>query len=199
MAVRSIKRSLYSSNPQKYQSFLAGNDAYVPPSFESIATATGTGSSNTITFSSIPSGFKHLQLRGYTYGSGGGASNARITFNSDSSSNYAIHQLYGDGSSVTATGYSSQAFAHYSVYNSSAGSANGIPVTIVDILDYGSTSKYKTIRVLSGYDNNGSGRIYVYSGLWMSTNAITSFDLKNADGENWSTDTRYALYGIKEA
>lgn len=168
-------------------------------SYESIATATGTGSSNTITFSSIPSGFKHLQLRGYTYGSGGGASNARITFNSDSGSNYASHLLYGDGSTVTATGAASQTFAWYSVYASSAGSPNGIPVTIVDILDHGSTSKYKTLRALSGYDNNGAGRIYVYSGLWMSTSAITSIDLKNEDGSNWSTSTRYALYGIKEA
>jgi hypothetical protein len=168
-------------------------------SFESIATTAGTGSSNTITFSSIPSGFKHLQLRGYTYGSGGGASNARITFNGDTGSNYASHYLLGDGASASASGAASQTFAWYSVYASSAGSTNGIPVTIVDILDYGSTSKYKTIRVLSGYDNNGSGRIYVYSGLYMSTSAITSFDLKNEDGSNWSTNTRYALYGIKEA
>jgi hypothetical protein len=178
---------------------LAGNSAYMPPSYESIATATGTGSSSTITFSSIPSGFKHLQLRGYTYGSGGGASNARITFNSDSGSNYASHLIYGDGATVTATGAASQTFAWYSIYASSAGSANGIPVTIVDILDYGSTSKNKTIRALSGFDNNGSGRIYIYSGLWMSTSAITSIELKNEDASNWTTSTRYALYGIKEA
>ena len=193
MAIVSIKSKLKSG------SFLVGNEAYDPAGYWSIASAVGTGSSNTITFDSIPSGYKHLRLVGYTYGSGGGASNARITFNSDSSSNYAIHQLYGDGTSVTATGYASQAYAHYSVYNSSVGSANGIPITIVDILDYGSTSKYKTLRALSGSDNNGSGRVYIYSGLWMSSSAITRIDLKNEDASNWSTSTRYALYGIKES
>ena len=34
-----------------------------PSSFESIATVSGTGSSGTITFSSIPATYKHLQIR----------------------------------------------------------------------------------------------------------------------------------------
>jgi len=36
----------------------------IPGSYEYIATATGTGSSPTITFSSIPQGYTHLQIRG---------------------------------------------------------------------------------------------------------------------------------------
>ena len=43
-------------------SLLAGNAAYNPSSFESIATVT-LGSSGAVTFSSIPSTYKALQLR----------------------------------------------------------------------------------------------------------------------------------------
>ena len=58
-----LKLSTIEQGLPKYRSMLAGNAAYVPSSYESIASATGTGSSGTITFSSIPSTYQSLQLR----------------------------------------------------------------------------------------------------------------------------------------
>ena len=46
-----------------YSSFLAGNAGYVPPSYESIQTTTLSSSQSTISFTSIPATFKHLQIR----------------------------------------------------------------------------------------------------------------------------------------
>ena len=47
-----------------YSSFLAGNAAFVPGAYESIASTTvGSGGVSTITFSSIPDTYKHLQIR----------------------------------------------------------------------------------------------------------------------------------------
>jgi len=63
MAITSIKTGSSFTNLVKYNDFLGPNSAYIPTSYESIASATGTGSSNTITLSSIPSTYKHLQLR----------------------------------------------------------------------------------------------------------------------------------------
>ena len=61
--------SKFSTNslktPLKYSSFLAGNAAVIGTSYESIATTTvGSGGASSITFSSIPATYAHLQIRG---------------------------------------------------------------------------------------------------------------------------------------
>jgi len=184
MAIVSIK------NKTKSGSLLVGNSYNIPPAFESISTATGTGSSGTITFSSIPSGYKHLQIRSIATSS---SSYGMIRFNSDSSSNYVSHFLYGDGSSASATGLTGLT----SLYGPRADNSTYFSVGIVDILDFDSSTKYKTIRVLTGQDANGSGLIMVNSGLWLSTSAITSITINTQSG-NWATTAQFALYGIKE-
>ena len=78
---------------------------YVAPSnYYSIATATVTsGGTASITFSSIPSTYTHLQLRGFVrMNRADYADNLSIRFNSDSSSNYYSHGVRGDGTNVNA-------------------------------------------------------------------------------------------------
>jgi hypothetical protein len=169
--------------------------APVTSSYESIATVTvGSGGQSTISFTSIPSTFKHLQIRasfatGETYGQMVG------TFNSDTGSNYSRHFLYGTGAAAGSAGYSS-------VANWNAGYGATIttyPVaSVIDILDYTNTNKYKTVRTLTGQDVNGSGgNIYMYSNAWLNTAAITRIDLTNASAINFAQYTSVALYGIK--
>lgn len=163
-------------------------------SFESISSASGTGSSGTITLSSIPSTFKHLQLRIAVFASAGSCS---IRVNGDSGSNYARHVLRGTGSAATSFGVASTTEAA-SLFPGGISSTYA-DVAIIDILDYGSTSKYKTFRILSGQDfGTSSGYLEMTSGLWMSTSAITSISVINAS-QNWTTNTKVSLYGIKEA
>jgi predicted patatin/cPLA2 family phospholipase len=76
--------------------------------------------------------------------------------------------------------------------------ANIFGAGVIDILDYANTNKYKTVRALSGHDNNGSGYVNFESGLWMSTSAITSIKLFTA-GNVYAQYTQFALYGIKGA
>jgi len=172
---------------------ITGSGGAVASSYESIATATGTGSSGTITFSSIPSTFKHLQIRGI-FNDGGYNLNLRL--NSDSGSNYASHKLYGNGSTVTATGAASGTEIDTGAYGGST--TNTMSTIIIDILDYASTTKNKTTRHFAGNDQNGSGLVWVTSGLWTSTSAISTIQILNIYG-NYNTQTTFALYGIKEA
>ena len=65
-----------------------------------IATVNGTGSSSTLTFSSIPQNYEHLQIRGIA--SVGDMDDVIIQFNSDTGSNYSWHMIVGNGSSVAA-------------------------------------------------------------------------------------------------
>jgi hypothetical protein len=79
----------------------------------------------------------------------------------------------------------------------STGTANAFGVSVVDILDYADTNKFKTFRSLAGQDqNNTSGRIALVSGLYRSTSAITTLDL-NLESGLWGQYSSIALYGIK--
>lgn len=186
-----------------------GYGGYLPlgPSgaFESIASATGTGSSTTITFSSIPSTYTSLQIRGISKDAvaTAGVSDCFIRFNSDSGNNYAYHNLTGNGTTASAVGVTSQpGGAIYSnLPRSGTGLSNIMGVCIVDIHDYASTTRYKTVRSFSGTDTNNLTTQFVAmtSSLWLNTSAITSISIVNADGNNFTTTTQFALYGIKGA
>ena len=169
-------------------------------SYESIATATGTGSSGTITFSSIPSTYQHLQLRWISRSSRAvTADNMRVTFNS-ATSTYADHILYGDGASAAAAGQTALAYITLQDATTGASATSNIMGTgILDIHDYASTTKAKTLRSMHGNDRNGAGVIALSSGLWTSTSAITSITIVVGSTGNFTTATQFALYGIKGA
>ena len=81
---------------------LAGNTAYNPPNFYSLATTlVGAGGSSTVTFSSIPSGYKHLQIRAIARTNrSAGVDIMSMRMNSDTGNNYADHLVYGDGANA---------------------------------------------------------------------------------------------------
>ena len=167
-----------------------------PSSFESIQTGTGTGSNDSFTFSSIPSTYKSLQIRisATLAASGGEPTGMYLRINGDSGSNYSRHHLNGDGSTATAAGYATSSLIFFNtVYF-----AKTYPSTfIIDILDYNSTSKYKTVRYFAGTDKNGSGNVALGSGLWQSTSAINSLYFQVlSGGMYYSTDSTFALYGV---
>jgi hypothetical protein len=190
----------------------AGNGAYSaasnsvtpiqPTAYESIATVTGTGSSNTITFSSIPTTYQHLQIRAIVRAAAGGTGgdNLYVRANGITTSVYSRHALMGNGSAVTASGAATQTFmtlfgSSYANYPTDGDLANTFGVMIIDIHDYASTSKYKTFRGLEGYDINGSGSISLGSGLYQQTTAISSITIYT--NNNFTNTSRFALYGIK--
>ena len=159
-------------------------------SYESIASVNGTGASNTITFSSIPATYKHLQIRGILVGTA--SDTVSVSYNSDTTAtNYYYHRLQGTGSAANA------AAGNIRRLFDSAGSGSNYLAFVVDILDYANTNKYKTTRSLSGYDANGSGVIDLESNLWSNTAAISTIALNLTGGVYFSTASSFALYGIK--
>jgi hypothetical protein len=156
----------------------------------------GSAGASSIDFTSIPSTYKHLQIRAMASTSSSTASYFR--FNSDTGSNYARHMLQGNGSSAAAYAGSSQTSMWFV---SDINVSPYVAGAVVDILDYASTSKNKTIRSLSGVDNNntsGNNAIIFASGLWMNTNAISSISIFPLSG-NFQQYSSFALYGIKGA
>ena len=166
----------------------------VTNSYESIATTTvGAGGTSTITFSSIPSTYKHLQIRWIAL-NGTNPGYTKINFNSDTGANYAWHQIYSNGSTATAAGGGSKTFAIAD--ESVGGAASTAGVAIADIIDYTNTNKNTTVKVLSGRDQNGSGNMIFNSGAWFNTAAVTRIDL-TFSSSNVAQYSHFALYGIK--
>lgn len=170
-------------------------------SFESIQTVTAAGGESSLSFTSIPGTYKHLQIRWRSRVNSGGttAESLWMRFNSDTSSVYNYHALYGTGSVAEANG-DINLDRIYSL-NSNAGSgmaSNIFGVGIMDIHDYSSTTKNKTTRALCGCDANVSNanfRVVLNSNLWRSTSAITSISMFGSD--TFVAGSTFSLYGIK--
>ena len=166
-------------------------------SFESIATYTLSSPAASITFSSIPQTFTHLQIRMVTRGSDGtnGLSGNLMRVNGDTGSNYTWNAVYGLGGSLSAQTNLSQTSIVIIGFVNGGNTANLFGVNIIDINDYKNTNKYKTIRSVGG--NGASVAITDYqAGIWKNTNAITSLSFAT-DTAQFATHTQIALYGIK--
>lgn len=161
--------------------------------YDSLAAITvPSGGLASITFDGIPAGYKHLQIRATQLNTALATTNLR--FNGDFASNYSRHYLYGGGASATGAAGSANVTSIGVLYNESTTYA---AVGVIDILDYNSVSKNKTVRSLMGYDANGSGYVFFYSGSWMnSSSAITSLTF-TPDGGSIAQNTTFALYGVK--
>jgi hypothetical protein len=179
----------------RYVSMLAGNAAFVDSSYESIATVTvGAGGSATITFSSIPATYQHLQIRFSALTTSNGGS-PLVRFNSDSGTNYSNHVVYGSGTAA-ATGNNVSNTGMY-IGGSNTGTNTTYPlVGVIDILDYANTSKNTTIRTLSGLDSNGNGEISLFSGAWYNTAAVSTIAI-TAPSQTYAQYSSFALYGIE--
>ena len=175
------------------------NYTRITNSYESIATVTvGAGGASNITFSSIPSTYQHLQIRGIARSttSGTGGDWVYCQLNTDTGSNYALHRLWGDGSSAQSGASTSQTEIRTGSATRNGNTSGIMAVSVTDILDYTNTNKNTTTRALIGYDTNGGGEIILYSGLWMNTAAITSIKLY-PEINNFAQYSSFALYGIK--
>jgi len=193
LSITRAKTSSIAQGPSTNRNLLAGNPTILPGSYESIATVTaGAGGSATIVFNSIPSTYKHLQIRAISKGAGS-TSNATFQFNGDTGTNYSYHIVYGNGSSALATGGASNTFIYLGTQSATASTFS---TEIIDILDYSSTSKNKTVRSLCGYENNSAGEMGMFSGAWLnSSTAISSITFSLSS--NFQQYSSFALYGIK--
>lgn len=164
-------------------------------------TAPSGGSGGTISFTSIPQTFTHLELRlfGRTLNSSGTNYTAYFNFNADSGANYSRHILRGDGASassdLSAASTASPWLCGVSL-PSNTQTSGVFGVSISQILDYTNTSKNKTIKNLSGYDNNGNGMVSLSSSAWYNTAAINQITII-PDGGGFTQYSRIDLYGIQ--
>jgi len=183
-----------------------GGAAASTTAYESIQTVSLSGTQATISFTSIPSTYKNLQIRGisrssttYTY-----QSVVMVQFNSDATAGnyYAYHLMTGDTTAAASYAGATTTTAGGMVGRTAGGSgvANTFAPLVIDILDYADTNKYKTTRAFSGNEGqttNIDNDVTIFSNLWKSTSAISQIDLKVNGGFSFVQYSHFALYGIK--
>jgi hypothetical protein len=170
-----------------------------PTAFDSIATLSGSGVS-TVTFTSIPQTYKALQIR--VFGKSGGTNNdeLNIRFNGVTTSTYRNHFLRTASSNPTSGTEATTSFYNVLRFTGTGNAAGVFSAAIVEIIDYASTTKNKTLKSFDGFDQAGGTAGYrtgLYSGLFNNTAAITSITLLSGTPTNFAAGTTFALYGIK--
>ena len=191
------------SNIGIYASQISGHLFAPSGAYDSIATVTvGSGGAADITFSSIPATYTHLQIRilAKTALTLSNQDGINVQYNGATGSSYNYHYVGGNGS-VTYSGGNASAttFMQSISIAGTLSNANVFGAGVIDILDYANTNKYKVQRALGGADNNGSGIVEMWSGLYTATTAISSIKLYSFNSSNFVQYSSFALYGIKGA
>jgi len=165
-------------------------------SYDLLQTEILTGSQASVTFSDLgdyAGTYQHLQVRASYKGVTANTESVRMRINGDTGSNYSIHGLLGDGSSVSSFGLANTVWM---TIGDSKNTADAYAAAVIDLLDSFETSKYPTIKVLSG-TSEAVTRIDLASGSRRNTEALSSISFFMNSGSDLAAKTRFSLYGLK--
>lgn len=168
--------------------------------YDLLETTVLASSASSVSFTGLDAytDYKHLQIRATVRRTtaANGLYSCFLRFNSDSGGNYADHFLEGTGSAVQSSGGGSR--NRILIDGVGVGDTNTAGIyagMVLDILDFSSTTKNTTTRTLAGVPTDTDKAIFLQSGLYNQTSAITSLEFGiNADLQS---GTRLSLYGIK--
>lgn len=155
--------------------------------YEPLATTTLSGSTNSVTFSSISQNYTDLVLV-FSGSISASLENILIEINSDTGSNYSNTYVMGNGS-TTSSGRNSNQTKWY------AGAINTTKSTgLFYFMNYSNTTTNKTVLHRM---NNSDVQVAIDCLLYRSTSAITTIKVSNTN--TYSNGTMISLYGIKAA
>lgn len=168
--------------------------------FQLISTTVLGTAQSSVTFSSIPSTFRSLQLR--VVGRSAQAANYDSWFfrvNGDSGNNYAYKDI--DFSSTAAT--SNQATPTSGVVavglHAANSPANNFGSFVVDILGNNVTTRKTSLRGFGGafyFPPGSTGAASVFAGVWNNTAVVTSLTVSTNSASNLIAGSRFSLYGV---
>lgn len=161
--------------------------------YEPIATNTVSGSStNSVSFTSIPSTYTDLVLVVNSSKTTSGLVNIYLRFNNDSGTNYSATRMYGDGTSSLSFRQSD------TIWAIGGNQPDSITNTIFNIMSYSNTTRFKTM--ISRYNSTVSGdSLSAGVALWRSTSAINRVDCLLSASNFFTAGSTLTLYGITAA
>jgi hypothetical protein len=161
--------------------------------YEPIATTTGTGSSGTISFTSIPATYTDLVMVFEGAVTSGGTAGLVFTINNITTGTlYSFTRVQGDGASATSTRASSANDGSFGYVSSSNRS-----MSILNVMNYSNSTTFKTTIARSNTNDASDDRVGAYVTLFRDTPPITRLDI--IASQNFTTTSTFTLYGIKAA
>jgi len=167
---------------------MAAGSTYTP-----IATTTASGSTTSVTFSSIAGTYTDIVVVCNVQNAAGGDNGLRMQFNGDTAANYSTTYIYGDGTSA-ASGRQTGGTATGAQFGRSA--SGNITTSIGQVQNYANTTTYKTVL---GRGNNPAALVWAAVSLWRSTSAINEIKIYNETSATISAGSTFTLYGIAAA
>ena len=166
---------------------------------EAIATTYLEADAATVTFSSIPATYEHLQLRVSSHDTYDATWDVLYAqFNDDSGTNYSYHYMDGySGANSGAGGGTGKTHAWLGKAEGSFGAtlATTYGVLVVDILDYANANKNTSCQFNSYVA--GVPDLFFESGLWDATAAVSSIVMTGT--LDITRGSEFTLYGIKSS
>jgi hypothetical protein len=165
--------------------------------YELIQTVNGNNGFGYFEFSSIPQTYKHLQIRTMSRITGGGDSynvNGLRINGMAGGYDYQVINFIAEGSSVlTTNGYDSSYVPWWSTnYTSDTSRYGG---SIIEIPDYTAFGK-KPIKIQ--FTNGWEARTGQNAGVtYQDVSNVSSIQIFSASGGNFTSASRFSLYGIK--
>jgi len=177
---------------------------------EAIATTYLEADAASVTFSSIPATYEHLQLRLNAKSNRTNSSDDVQIYLGDSSdspvdtgSDYYSHYLLGEGDNDGAGVNESTNLRIMRVTGSKTDEdAANYGSTVIDIFDYANANKNTTVLGIGGLagDSSGSGTLVALSsGIWETASAVTAVRVEAMDGSGWIRGSEFTLYGLKSS
>jgi hypothetical protein len=169
---------------------------------EAIATTCVEDPVSSVTFSSIPQTYEHLQIRvsGGFDSSGNGGHQLYIRFNGNTASHYDSSYFSAYGSSHNADRYSGQSYVY--VGGRISGPLVRRPefgVTLIDIVDYTNPYKKRTMTSMSGLGQGYDGGSLVrFGGAVLGNSAALTSVLLYPPSGNFVRGTSLSLYGVND-
>jgi hypothetical protein len=170
---------------------------------EAISTTYLEADAASVTFTSIPATYEHLQVRFTIRGMRTNSTNTtEVRLNGDTGNNYSGHVLYGSGSSAYAFGVASHGYLGYSsVLYTPAGTlpASSFASCVLDILDYANTNKNTTAVFNWGVDLGSYGNATFMSSVWDNTAAVNAISFTINPTYDTARGSEFTLYGLNSS
>ena len=156
--------------------------------YEHIATITLDSSASSVTFSSIPQGYRDLELIVST-ASDTGTNNVNIYLNSDTGNNYFDVTMNGDGSATESNSTTNRNEIRLTV---GVNMGTSLVSFNVQFMDYSATDKHKT-----ALERFSDGNNFTLAGAhrWANTSAITNLEMAMQTNK-FASGSTFDLYGI---
>lgn len=166
--------------------------------FDSIATLTADGTTQSLIFNNIPQTFTDLFLAVQVRSTTGAVSDSWQVQVNATSNIYSDVWMRGDGSSATSFRNTSTFGCVMGNCPANNATANIYNAAVVHLYNYTSTNMFKTMVSKSGSDRNGAGTVEQVGGVARTTNAVTRVDVFTSSA-NMTSGSTVTLFGVIRA